>query len=192
VSYRRGTYDRIRGPIGTCTINSGASRSTAERALPQFFPELEPSYEVSLSLGAHEAIRREIRAIAVEFNFQELETGGFLLVDERRHDHVVVVTEPGANSLHSRTSVELDFNRVEEIQRAHPHLILRGCFHSHPSGDHIPSMTDRRAWARGCELTGDYWVGIIVTPERSVWEKPQLFGWITTSAFCEPLRIKER
>ena len=161
-----------------------APRSRSDE-LPASDPELEPSYEVHLSSGVVQAIRREIRSVP-----RGLETGGWLLSDPRWHDRIILATDPGEGASFSRTSVSLDFERMEEVQRRFPHLRLQGDFHLHPSYDDIPSYTDRRAWMRGRQLVGGYYIGIIVTPARSHLGEPELSGWITTKSFCERLRLR--
>jgi proteasome lid subunit RPN8/RPN11 len=193
MSFRRVTADIIRGG-GTCTVvEGGRSRSFASSSssVPKFFPTLAPSYQATLGYEAHRDIRREIRSAAVEFDFREVETGGWLLSDERWPDRIVLATDAGEGASYSRSSVHLDLDRAEEMKRTYPHLSLRGDWHLHPTGDEIPSETDRRAWMRGCELTGDYWIAIVATPARSYLGDPDLHGWLTTKTFCEPLRLVE-
>jgi proteasome lid subunit RPN8/RPN11 len=162
-----------------------STRKVAE-PLPQLFETLAPSYELSLGRGAHLAIRDEIRT-----NGKFIETGGWLFSDPRRHDHVLVATRPGADIGQSPSSLMLGFEQLEAVQRECPHLALRGDWHLHPTGDPVPSERDLRGWASGAKLTGDYWAGIIVAPARTMWDEPELFGWISTESFCERLALEE-
>jgi proteasome lid subunit RPN8/RPN11 len=189
---RATTGDIIRGG-GTCTVVEGGRSSSfsSSPSLPRFYPELEPSYQATLGYEAHRDIRREIRSVAVDFDFMDVESGGWLLSDERWPEHIVLATDAGDGASYSRSSVSLDLDRAEEMQHAYPHLSLRGDWHLHPTGGAVPSETDRRAWMRGCELTGDYWIAIVATPARSYLGEPDLHGWLTTKTFCEPLRLAE-
>jgi proteasome lid subunit RPN8/RPN11 len=159
-----------------------------------FFPELEPSYQVTLRPGVRYEIRAEIDQIRRDFG-PDVETGGWLLSDPRRPDNLVLATDPGDGVRVTRTSVELSPERFEVVERAFPHLRVRGDYHLHPNGDPVPSVTDRRPWMRGCEPAGGFWVGIIATPARSMFGEPELHGWVTCGTggtmFCEPLRIGE-
>ena len=181
----------IRGG-GTCQLvdTAGMSRSSiAEDSLPRFYPSLSPSYQVKLGLGAQRAIEREISSARRDFG-PGVESGGWLLADRRWPDNIIVATDPGDDARFSRRSVLLDFDRLEELERAFPHLALRGDWHTHPSGDHIPSRTDRRAWMRGRELIRGFYVGIVATPPSGMYRDPELHGWLTTESFCEPLRLE--
>jgi hypothetical protein len=122
------------------------------------------------------------------------ETGGWLLATKAKPDHVVVATEPGADARYSPSSMRLGSERLFEIERAYPQLLVTGSWHVHPGDDDgIPSDADRQAWARWRELDGvDYHVGVIATQGESPgWTDPQLNGWLTTDSFCERLRIRE-
>lgn len=158
-------------------------------SLPRLFSELPPSYQASLGRKAHEGIRDEIST--AQARFWGFEVGGWMFSDPRRHDHILVATRPGADAESSPSSIFLGSEMREVIENIAPHLSLRGCWHLHPDGDSLPSTTDRRGWMRGCEITSDYWVAIIATPARSMWDQPELHGWITTSAYCEPLALEE-
>jgi proteasome lid subunit RPN8/RPN11 len=90
----------------------------------------------------------------------------------------------------------LGYEELEAVERIAPHLAVIGDWHLHPSRDTEPSMQDRRAWARGCDLAGGRWVGIILAPPETMWARAQADAFITvgtqTTKFCEPLRLLER
>lgn len=148
------------------------------------------SYCATITRSAELAIQAEIKSARADFG-EDLEVGGWLLSDVRWPDHIVLATDAGANSRHAKSSVALDFGRAQEFMRAFQHLSVRGCWHSHPSGDAAPSRADRRAWQRGWELTRDRWLGLIVTPGGWL-SRPQLYCWRTISGFCEPLELEVR
>jgi proteasome lid subunit RPN8/RPN11 len=118
-----------------------------------------------------------------------VESDGWLLADPRWPDNILVATD-GHGARVSRGSVEMNLERIDDYRRLYPHLTWRGCYHLHPDGDPIPSVTDRKAWRTGREQVGDYYVGIIATPRRVPNGDPELHGWLTTADFCEPLRLK--
>jgi proteasome lid subunit RPN8/RPN11 len=130
---------------------------------PRFYPELEPSYEVKLSASAGRVIREEIRRAG-----PYLETGGWLFCDPRDPDTVSVATGPG-EGIQRRAHVELGSEDIALVKELAPHLALVGDWHVHPSADTLPSETDRRAWSRGCDLTGSHWLGVIFAPARNMW-----------------------
>jgi proteasome lid subunit RPN8/RPN11 len=179
---------------GTCRLVEGGARAVGRSAatddLPEFFPQLSPTYRATFGSSVRDSIEEEIRSINRSFDTAH-ETGGWLLADRRRPDHIVAATDPGDGALFAARSVQLDLSRARDLEAAHPHLALRGCYHLHPNGDPVPSETDRRAWARGARsVTGDFWIGLIATPASSMYGRPELHGWITTKAFCEPLRLE--
>jgi proteasome lid subunit RPN8/RPN11 len=182
------------GPTGARVEGGWWSRSAATtgRPLPKFYPELEPTYEASITSSATQAIREEIRRIVAVCRSRNIETGGWLLSDPDWPDRIVLATDPGEENWHERTSVQLDLARAAEYEETFPHLRLRGDWHLHPSGDPIPSETDRRAWATGCKRIGGWYVGIIATPGESYLSPPTLNAWVTTPTLCERLYLEER
>lgn len=166
-------------------ILGGRTRSEAVEELPRFYPQLEPSYQVTLALRVRNQIAGEIDAIRREFH-TPMEIGGWLFSQPDNPDLIRLATPPGENSQFARGAVELDVEHAEEIERAYPHLRLRGDWHFHPDGGSAPSYTDRRAWATGARnITGEYWVGVIVTRPAGMFTEPQFHGWFTDRTFCE-------
>jgi hypothetical protein len=156
--------------------------------LPKFYAELEPSYRVSVSPGAMRVIRDEIRR-----NGRYTETGGWLFGDS---NSIVLATGPGDDGGsvgHSR--VLLGFDSWHLVRDLAPHLTPVGDWHVHPGADTTPSLTDRRAWQRGCELTGSHWLGLVFAPPADMWAQAECASFITFGAKaamgCEPLRLVE-
>jgi proteasome lid subunit RPN8/RPN11 len=61
-----------------------------------------------------------------------------------------------------------------------------GNYHSHPGGSVEPSPADIQSWEAGHKLTGNPWVGIIVTPRRG-WSDPVLHAWVTRTDSGQPV-----
>lgn len=185
---------RIPGDGQSLTLIGGGGprpRAAEAASLPMYLPDLPATSQVTLSSAAVQAIRSEVRSAAVAFDFQPVESGGWLLSDKRWPDRILVATKPGEDARYGRSNLFLGFDQAEAILSSYPHLHLRGCWHLHPSGAESPSQVDRRSWARGRDLVGHYWVSLIVTPARSGWEQPTLHGWLTTPDFTERLRVVE-
>jgi proteasome lid subunit RPN8/RPN11 len=179
----------IRGTAEPATVSSVHPRSKASDELPRFYEGLEPTYEVALSSSAGHAIRREIGRECY------LETAGWLFCDPRNASLVVCATGPGEDGVLKRSSVEIGAADMDVVREIAPHLVLCGDWHSHPSGDTLPSETDRRAWQRGCELTRSHWIGLVYAPAKDMWSQPQCTAFITVGVpgtmFCEPLHLRE-
>jgi proteasome lid subunit RPN8/RPN11 len=92
--------------------------------------------------------------------------------------------------------VWLGLEELEALERLAPHLSPIGDWHLHPSGDTLPSEQDRKAWARGCDLAGGRWIGIIMAPPETMWKRATADAFITmgtqTTKFAERLRLLER
>jgi proteasome lid subunit RPN8/RPN11 len=153
--------------------------------LPELFEGIEPSYQVAISSSAMGSIRRAVDAS------RYLEASGWLY----GHDSGSIVFA-GIGEAANPTSAWLDPDEWDAVQRLAPNLRPVGDFHSHPTGDLLPSETDRRAWARGCKLAGGYWLGLILGPSRDSWSQPSCASYITVQngrlPFCEPLVLVER
>jgi hypothetical protein len=163
------------GGEGSARIGNGSTRSTATATpLPTLYEELEPVETIDLGHRVAETIRTDV-AWTLE-NVGVSETGGWLL--GRSRDYVLAATVPGSDSYATRSSINLGYEQVQWAQRQHGDAVL-GCWHFEPSGDGIPSEQDLRAWATGARLTGDRWVGLIVTPSRSWRSEPEISGWQT-------------
>jgi hypothetical protein len=65
----------------------------------------------------------------------------------------------------------------------------------HPTGDPLPSDTDRLAWLRGCQLTRSHWVSLIFAPAAGVRLEPDYAAYITKGSgstfYCERLHVDE-
>ena len=193
------TFQRIQtsgivrgGPAPTLTGDSWTRSDVAETAdqLPEFFPEIEASYQVSLSPTAGRVIRREIERERYR------ESAGWLFCDPRNPSTIVAATGPGADGVLSRSSVTIGEGDIAIVRELCPHLELCGDWHSHPrNSDTDPSTTDRRAWQRGAELTRSHWVSLVYLPAANVWSQPTFSAWITVRngnlPFTEPLGLKE-
>lgn len=175
---------------GSACVGTSYPPSAASSELPKFFPEIEPTYQASLSSTAARRIRREVKAV------RHMETGGWLFLAPGSADQIIWATGPGEDGLHGRSSFQLGEEPLEAVKEIAPHLQLGGCYHSHPGGDLTPSVTDRRAWGRAARMAGGYWVSLIAGPARDTWSEPEIHGWITVQngnrPFTEPLRIVER
>lgn len=182
---------------GTASVSRGTTSRKRSGELPRFFPELEPSYQVTISSGATKVIREDVGWSAR--NMRGLESGGWLLSYPTRPDSIIFATVPGSDAEFSRSSSQASINlgveEVEKATRALPNAQVIGDWHLEPDGSGQPSETDRRAWASCWELTRSFWVGVIATPAPNMWAAPTLHGWITTGSeghlYCEPLRIRE-
>lgn len=158
--------------------------------LPRFFPELEPTYEVRLSPGTTSRIHEEIRT-----NGRGRETGGWLFCQPNDSSAIVAATGPGSDGRLGSETVLLGSEELDAVKRIAPHLELTGDWHIHPTGDTLPSDTDRRAWWRGCQLTRSHWVSLVFAPATSMWTNPRFDAYITCGSretfFCERLRARE-
>jgi hypothetical protein len=170
-------------------IESMARSVTAEQ-LPTFFPELEPSYQVSITSGAMRTIREEIRR-----NGRSTETGGWLFAHAGDSNSVVLATGPGGDGRSGYATMEIGYEDWDAVKRLAPHLAPVGDWHLHPTADTMPSRQDRRAWGRGCELTGSQWLGLVFAPPADMWSEAECASFITfgtkTTKGCEPLRLVE-
>jgi proteasome lid subunit RPN8/RPN11 len=129
---------------------------------------------IELGYRVAETIRSDV-AWTLE-NVGTVESGGWLL--GRSRDYVLRATVPGSDSHATRSSIDLGYEQVRTVQRQHGDALI-GCWHFEPGGDGIPSDQDLRAWATGARLTGDRWIGLIVTPSRSWRPEPEISGWQT-------------
>jgi proteasome lid subunit RPN8/RPN11 len=172
------------GGEGSATVTTGSrkARSTTT-ALPKFFPEIEPSYQVAISSSAMGSIRR-----AVDGN-RYLEVGGWL------YGNSGSIVFAGIGEAANPTSAWLDPDEWDAVRRLAPGLSPIGDAHSHPTGDLLPSDTDMKAWSRGAKLAGGFWYGLILGPSRDSWSQPSCAAWITVAngnlPFCEPLQLRE-
>jgi hypothetical protein len=161
---------------------------TAE--LPEFFPELAPTHEVSINPSAMKRIREEIRE-----NGRYLEVGGWLLGDPVNPGQIVAATGPGSGGP-GPGAVWLGTEELEALERLAPHLRPIGDWHLHPSGDTLPSEQDRKAWARGCDLSGGYWIGLVFKPPADMWSRAEPDAFVTlgteTTKFAERLSLVVR
>jgi len=142
--------------------------------LPTLYEELEPVETIGLGHRVAETIRTDV-AWTLE-NVGNVESGGWLLGCSS--DYVLQATVPGSDSYATRSSIDLGYEQLQRAKRQHGDALL-GCWHFEPDGDSIPSEQDLRAWATGARLTGDRWVGLIVTPFRSWRPEPEISGWQT-------------
>jgi hypothetical protein len=159
--------------------------------IPEFFDELSPTYQATISASAMKRIREEIRE-----NGRYLEVGGWLLADPDSPAEIRAATGPGSGGP-GPGAVWLGVEELEALERLAPHLRPIGDWHLHPSGDTLPSDQDRKAWARGCDLAGGRWIGLILAPPADMWSRAECTGsYITcgvpTVKFCERLRLLER
>jgi Prokaryotic homologs of the JAB domain len=179
------------GGEGSATVSTGGSRKarSTTTALPKFFPEIEPTYQVGLNSTAGRVIRSQIN------RERYTEVGGWLFCAPHNSSVLVAATGPGSDGALGRSTVHIGTEEIETVKEIAPHLTLCGDWHVHPSADTLPSDTDRRAWQRGAELTRSHWIGLIFAPAANVWSEPQCSAWITvangTLPFCEPLRLRE-
>jgi hypothetical protein len=144
MSFRRVTGGIIRDGTGTCSVAYRPARSTAAGEESHYYPELPPTVSTSVSSSAIWKIRAEIKDA-----LKGLECGGFLVAHPDSIDRIVAATGEGPETIVSRTSVELSFKPLEDLAEIAPHLALAGDWHFHPTGDDLPSSTDRRAWVIG-------------------------------------------
>jgi proteasome lid subunit RPN8/RPN11 len=110
-----------------------------------------------------------------------------------RGDSIVLAT-PGEAA--NPTSAWLDPDEWDVIRRMAPDLCPCGDFHSHPSGDLLPSERDLKAWAQGAKLAGGFWFGLVLGPRRDMWSRASCAAWVTAAnggmPFTEPLALAER
>jgi Prokaryotic homologs of the JAB domain len=181
----------VRGGPPPAVSGGGRTRSSTIEVeeLPRFYPELEPSYEASITSGAMRKIREELRAS------KWLEQAGWLLAHPHDLSRVVLATGVGSDGNPKRSSVSIGFEELEMVERLQPGLALVGDYHQHPSSDRRPSRVDRRAWMRGAELTRSWWYSLIFAPPKDGWSQPECSAYITVrnngSPFCEPLLLRE-
>jgi proteasome lid subunit RPN8/RPN11 len=152
-----GAFARIGG--APALTGNGRSGSTTT-AVPELFPEIEPSYEMEIATRVMNKIRR---AVDDERYF---EVAGWLF---SRGDSIVLAT-PGEAV--NPSSAWLDPNEWDVVRRMAPDLCPAGDFHSHPSGDLLPSERDLKAWSQGAKLAGGFWFGLILGPSKDMWSKP--------------------
>ena len=166
----------VRGAGEGSASLSGAyrGRTATTTPLPTLYEELEPVETIDLGHRVAETIRTDVAWTLQTIGVQE--SGGWLL--GRSRDYVLQATVPGSDSYATRSSIDLGYEQLQRAQRQHGDALL-GCWHFEPDGDSIPSEQDLRAWATGARLTGDRWVGLIITPSRSWRPEPEISGWQT-------------
>jgi hypothetical protein len=123
--------------LSSATVSTGGSRKarSTTRALPKFFPEIEPTYQVGLNSTAGRVIRREIN------QHRYLETAGWLFCNPHNSSVLVAATGPGSDGALGRSTVHIGTEEIETVKEIAPHLTLCGDFHSHSTGDLLPSET---------------------------------------------------
>ena len=120
----------------------------------------------------------------------QLETGGALFGIPAKDDAPKIrhAGAPGPNARSSRSSMlpDLEHTRAEAIERERSGALDRwvGSWHTHPSGDGLPSDRDLRFFAWDCrELHHmvrdmDHYIALIVTPNlQPVWGRDAYLSW---------------
>jgi hypothetical protein len=155
----------------------------------EYRPHRRADFELSLTPGARDGIRRELAAVYRDFGHRRVETGGLLLAHQRPRNgwcEIVYATPPADGSRHAAHEVILGSAQamLDELPDFLGHLAPVGCWHSHSDSDREgnPSPRDRESWARVARATRTPYVSIIVVadPDRDHgWMTPAFSAWVT-------------
>jgi proteasome lid subunit RPN8/RPN11 len=170
---------------------------SSEREIPELREHETFPAEVVLGRYTREEIDRDLFWSSRR---DQRESGGFLFSHPFRSwdktINIVQSTSTGDDGRGDGTIV-LDFDAWERAERAIRadgfDLAMVGDWHSHPSGDSVPSTTDLRAWLGMLDYSvkrgsgSPVHVGLIFSPRRSWdtygsyadWVRPEVRGWAT-------------
>src|SRR5262245_17903260 len=100
MSFQRTQSDGLIRGGGTSALTRSRASGRSQTPLPTLYEDLEPTYQVGLSLEAENTIRRDIAWSTRHLG--DVETGGWIFTAEGRPNYILKATVPGSDAEVSR------------------------------------------------------------------------------------------